>query len=58
MNRKDDHATKGAITRLDAQSIHSQRADAARGRAIIDLEVGLSDHERRLKTIEARQPPD
>jgi hypothetical protein len=47
MNRKDDHATKGDITRLDAQSIHSQRADAARGRAIIDLEVGLSDHERR-----------
>ena len=56
MSTKDDvERIMRAIDGFAAQSIHYQRADATRGKAIIDLEIGMADHERRITGLESSQ---
>ncbi|HAM34824.1 MAG TPA: hypothetical protein DEB40_00745 [Elusimicrobia bacterium] len=56
MSTKDDvERIMRAIDGFAAQAIHYQRADATRGKAIIDIEVGIADHERRITGLESSQ---
>jgi hypothetical protein len=57
MSTKNDvECIMRAIDGFTAQAVHYQRADATRGKALIDVEVSVADHERRITGLESARP--
>lgn len=58
MSTKDDfERIMRHIDKFAADAIHYHRADATRGKALIDVEVQVTDHERRISRLEGSRGP-